>query len=247
MPAKLYVVHGSHPCAVVARAMDMKGVPYDVVELLPPLHAALQQLRFGARTVPGLRLESGQKISGSRAIVRRLEELAPEPPLFPADPAARAEVERAEAWGDEVWQPMARRLVWRTFGLAPQAMVSYQDGSRLPRLPSVAVRALAPVVGGIERRMNAASVEAVRTDLRALPRHVDRVDGWLAAGVLGGSVVNAADLQVAASSRLMLTLGDVGPFFAGRPAEAHALGLFPEWPGSTPAGVFPADWLPVSA
>jgi len=31
MPAKLYVVHGSHPCATVQRALDMKAVPYDVV------------------------------------------------------------------------------------------------------------------------------------------------------------------------------------------------------------------------
>jgi hypothetical protein len=62
--------------------------------------------------------------------------------------------------------------------------------------------------------------------------------------VLGGETVNAADLQIAPTSRLMLTIGDVRPFFAGRPAEAHAMGLFGEWAGSTPAGVFPAEWLP---
>src|SRR5919201_7118457 len=101
MPARLYVVHGSHPCASVARAMDMKGFAYEVVELLPPLHAALQRVRFGSRTVPGLVLESGEKISGSRTIMRRLEELAPEPPLFPADPEALAQVEEAESWADE--------------------------------------------------------------------------------------------------------------------------------------------------
>src|SRR6188472_1490216 len=153
MPAKLYVVHGSHPCAAVARAMDMKSVPHRVVEIIPPLHAPLQRLRFGRRTVPGLVLESGEKLSGSRTIMRRLDELAPSPPLFPADPAARAEVERAEAWGEEVWQPLARRLVWRTFARAPQTMGSFQDGSRLPRLPDPAVRALAPFVGAVERRM----------------------------------------------------------------------------------------------
>ena len=72
MPAKLYVVHGSHPCATVQRALEMKAVPYRVVELLPPMHAALQRQRFGVRTVPGLTLESGEKLSGSRAIIRRL-------------------------------------------------------------------------------------------------------------------------------------------------------------------------------
>ncbi len=244
MPAKLYVVHGSHPCVAVARAMDMKGVPYEIVELLPPLHAALQRVRFGTRTVPGLVLESGEKLSGSRTIMRRLEEIAPSPSLFPADVSARAEVERAEAWGDEVWQQVARRLVWQTLTRAPNAMVSYQDGSRLPRLPAPAVRALAPVVNAAERHLNRADEGRVRADLRALPGHLDRVDGWLAAGVIGGDAVNAADLQIATTSRLMLTLGDVAPFFAGRPAEAHARGLFPDWAGSTPAGVFPAEWVP---
>jgi glutathione S-transferase len=242
MPAKLYVVHGSHPCATVARAMDMKGVPYKVVELLPPSHAAVQRVLFGARTVPGLKLESGEKVSGSRAIVRRLEELAPSPPLFPAEADARVAVERAEQWGEEVWQPMARRLLWRTFTLHPQAMKSYQAGSRYP-LPAPAVRALAPVVNAVERKLNAAEVGAVRADLRSLPGHLDRIDGWIGDGVLGGETVNAADLQIATTSRLMLTIGDLRPFFAGRPAEAHAMELFADWAGSTPPGVFPAEWL----
>ena len=242
MSAKLYVVHGSHPCATVQRALDMKAVPYKVVELLPPMHAALQRMRFGARTVPGLILDSGEKISGSRAIMRRLEELAPEPSLFPADPDALAEVHRAEEWGDEVWQPMARRLLWRTFTMHPRAMTSYQEGSRYP-MPAVAVRLMAPAVNAVERRLNAAEEGAVRADLLALPGHLDRIDAWLADGVLGGETVNAADLQIATTSRLMLTIGDVRPYFAGRPAEAHAMGLFGEWAGSTPIGVFPAEWL----
>jgi glutathione S-transferase len=242
MSAKLYVVHGSHPCATVQRALEMKAVPYKVVELLPPMHAALQRMRFGARTVPGLILDSGEKISGSRAIMRRLEELAPEPSLFPADPDALAEVHRAEEWGDEVWQPMARRLLWRTFTMHPQAMTSYQEGARYP-MPAVAVRLMAPAVNAVERRLNAAEEGAVRADLLALPGHLDRIDAWLADGVLGGETVNAADLQIATTSRLMLTIGDVRPYFAGRPAEAHAMGLFGEWAGSTPSGVFPAEWL----
>ena len=245
MPAKLYVVHGSHPCATVQRALELKAVAYKVVELPPPMHAAVQRLRFGVRTVPGLTLESGEKLSGSRAIIRRLEEIAPEPSLLPADPDERAAVERAEEWGDEVWQPMARRLLWRTFTMHPRAMTSYQEGARFP-LPALAVRALAPLVNAVERRLNGAEEGAVRADLRALPGHLDRIDRWLRDGVLGGETVNAADLQIATTSRLMLTIGDVRPYFAGRPAEPHAMGLFGEWAGSTPPGVFPAEWLSAS-
>jgi glutathione S-transferase len=242
VPIKLYVVHGSHPCAAVARALEMKGLPYDVIELLPPMHAVIQRVRFGARTVPSARLESGEKISGSRAIMRRLEELAPTPALFPADPAARAEVERAEAWGDEVWQAVARRLLWVAFAGAPRAMPSYQEHARL-RLPAPMVLAVAPVATFAERRMNGATEPAARDDLRALPGHLDRIDAWLADGVLGGATPNAADLQIAASSRLITTIGDARPFFAGRPCEQHALGLFSQWDGAIPAGVLPAEWL----
>jgi glutathione S-transferase len=242
MPAKLYVVYGSHPCATVQRALEMKAVPYSVVELPPPMHAAVQRLRFGVRTVPGLTLESGEKLSGSRAILRRLDELAPEPSLLPSDPDERVAVERAEEWGDEVWQPMARRLLWRTFTIDPRAMPSYQEGARFP-LPAPVVRALAPLVNAVERRLNGAEEDAVRADLRSMPGHLDRIDGWVRDGVLGGETVNAADLQIAPTSRLMLTIGDVRPYFAGRPAEEHAMRLFGEWPGETPAGVFPAEWL----
>lgn len=243
MPHKLHVVHGSHPCAAVERAFELKGIPYKRVEIIPPLHAALQRARYGARTVPGLQLESGERISGSRAIMRRLEELEPEPPLFPADPAERAAVEAAEAWGDEVWQPIARRLLWPSFARRPQAMASYQEGASLPALPVPVVVALAPVVTRIERALNTARDDAVQADLRALPGHLDHVDALLAEGVLGHDPPNAADLQIASTSRLLLTIGDVVPFFDGRPARDHALRVFPDWPGSLPPGVLPAPWL----
>ena len=244
MSAKLYVVHGSHPCATVQRALDMKAVPYEVVELLPPLHAALQRLRFGTRTVPGLTLESGEKLVGSRAILRRLEELAPEPVALPGRPR-RARRRRARrgvgrrglaadgaAPGVDDARPGAR---------APWSATRTARGCRASRRPPSSrwLRSSSAV----ERRLNGADEGAVRADLRSLPGHLDRIDGWLADGVLGGETVNAADLQIATTSRLMLTIGDVRPFFAGRPAEAHAMGLFARVAGSTPAGVFPAEWL----
>jgi glutathione S-transferase len=245
VPIKLYLVHGSHPSAAVARAMEMKGMSFKVVELLPPMHAAVQRVRFGSRTVPAVRLENGQRLSGSMAIMRKLEELAPEPPLFPAEPAARAEVERIERWADEVWQAVARRLLWVAFARSSRAMPSYQEHARL-RLPAAVVYAVAPFANFVERKMNDATEERARDDLRALPGHLDRIDGWLSSGVLGGEAPNAADLQIATSSRLLLTIGDVRPLFAGRPCEAHALRLFPQWDGTVPAGVFPAEWLPAA-
>jgi glutathione S-transferase len=238
----LYVVHGSHPCAAVERALELKGLPFRRVELPPPLHAPIQRLRFGRRTVPAIRLDGGEKVSGSRAILRRLEELAPEPALWPADGDRRALVERAEEWGDEVYQPIARRLLWGAMRRCPEALVSYSEGSSIP-LPKPAIRASSRAMIRGEIALNRASDGAVRADLRNLPRHLDRVDRWLAEGVIGGDRPNAADLQIATTSRLLMTIGDVAPFFAGRAAGSHARGVLGEQPGSIPRGVLPADWL----
>jgi glutathione S-transferase len=237
----LYVVHGSHPCAAVERALEMKGLAFRRIELPPPLHVPVQQVLFRARTVPAARMADGQKISGSRAIMQRLDEIAPEPRLWPADAERRALVERAEEWGDEVYQPIARRLLWGALRRCPKALVSYAEGSRIP-LPGPAIRASAPAIVRAEVRLNSASEGAVRADLRSLPRHLDRVDGWLADGVIGGPEPNAADFQIAPSIRLLMSFDDLRPFVEARPCGEMAKRVVTDFPGRTPP-IFPAEWL----
>jgi glutathione S-transferase len=242
---KLYVVHSSHPSETVKRALALKGIPYKTVELLIPTQAPLQKLRFGVRTVPALKLDGGEKVSGSRAILRKLDELVPDPPLLPADAAARGAVLEAERWGDEVLQPAVRRVLWGALKRRPDAIPSYQAASQLPRLPGPVVKLVAPSVIAIERRINGAGDAAVRADLAALPGHLDRVDAWIAAGVIGDDAApNAADLQIGASLRLLSTLGDGRSLLAGRPAAQLATAVFPDYPGDVPAGAYPAGWLP---
>jgi glutathione S-transferase len=239
MPAKLYVVHGSHPCATVEKALELKGIAYKKVEWPPPMHVPMQKMMFGRRTVPAIRFEDGEKVQGSRAILRALEARVPEPALYGGEG-----VEEAERWGDEILQPIARRLLWPTFQRSPRSMHAYQEGQRSPKLPMAAIVASAPLITRIERRMNDATDAAARADLRTLPGHLDRIDGWIAAGVLGGERPNAADLQIAPTLRLLHSIGDVRPLFAGRPAEELAFRWFERLAGETPAGVFPPDWLP---
>src|SRR3982751_6607603 len=95
---KLYSVPASHPAAAVEAALKLKGIEYKRVDL-PNLSQRLW-VRVVAKggTVPAIKLD-GQAISGSRTIMRKLDELQPEPPLFPAE--KRAAVEAAEEWGDE--------------------------------------------------------------------------------------------------------------------------------------------------
>jgi glutathione S-transferase len=46
----------------------------------------------------------GEVVFDSTRILHRLEELYPEPPLFPADPSVRAELEVFLEWFNEVWK-----------------------------------------------------------------------------------------------------------------------------------------------
>lgn len=243
---KLYIVQSSHPSEAVRKALALKGIPYKTVELLIPTHAPLMRLRFGVGSVPALKLDGGEKVSGSRAIMRKLDELVADPPLLPpeSEPEARAAVLEAERWGDEVLQPAVRRIVWAALRHRPDAIPSYQQASQLPQLPRPVVRLVAPAVIAIERAMNRAADDAVRADLRALPGLLDQVDEWILDGVLAGATEpNAADLQIAASLRLLATIGDARPLLAGRPCEALAMALFADFAGEVPAGSYPADWL----
>ncbi len=243
MPARLYVVHGSHPCATVEKALQLKGMPYRLVELPPPSHAAIMPLLFGGRTVPGVKFADGEKVLGSCRIVRAIERRVPEPRLYTGP-----EVEEAERWGDEVLQPVARHIVWPTFARHPRAMHAYQEGQRSPKLPLPVVLALAPAITRVERMLNDVTDDGViRRDLQELPGHLDRIDAWIGEGVLGGEQPNAADLQIATSIRLMHTIGDVRPLVAGRPAEELAFRWFDPLPASTPQGVLPREWIPAPA
>jgi glutathione S-transferase len=238
MGLRLYVVHGSHPCAAVEKALSMKRLSYGITEWPPPLHAPMQLALFGARTVPALKLD-GEKVSGSRAIMRRLEQLAPEPPLFPADPAARARVEEAERWGDEVFQPVARELIWVGFTHRPGTMVGYSEHSRLP-LPAPAIRAIAPAIARMGARLNRTDDGVARRALEALPGQLDKIDGWIADGTIGDPErTNAADLQITSTVRLLMTLDDVRPLIDSRPCAEVAMRLFPDADGEMPAGSLP--------
>jgi glutathione S-transferase len=93
---------------------------------------------------------------------------------------------------------------------------------------------------------NKARDESARADIAALPSQLDRIDAWIAEGLLGGEQPNAADLQIGSTIRLLLTIADVRPLIAGRPA-ARLTRYFPPMAGEVPAGVLPAEWLPAPA
>ena len=94
----------------------------------------------------------------------------------------------------------------------------------------------------LSARFNGANDENVRSDLAALPGMLQRIDDWIAEGVLGGDELNAADLQIATSLRVLMTLDDVRPAVERRPAGELALRVAPDYPGHMPP-ILPPAWL----
>lgn len=239
---KLYVLPASHPCAAVEAAMGLKQLPHKRVVLLPLMQVLVGPLRYGGTTVPGMRVD-GERLVGSRTIMRRLDELQPEPALLPppGDPL-RAQVLDAERWGDEVLQDLPRRILDVAFLRDPGAMESYAGDMPLP-LPRAALRPALPATARLMAMKNKARDDTARADLQALPRYLDKVDAWIADGLLGGEQPNAADLQIGSTIRLLETLADVRPLIADRPAAALTR-YFPAMVGEVPAGNLPGEWIP---
>jgi glutathione S-transferase len=239
--ATLYVIPGSHPSRTAMAMLERKGIRYKRVDLMPVISkGVLRAVGFPGVTVPALKLD-GNRVQGSREIGRELDRLAPEPPLYPSEPDARAAVEQAEGWGDESLQPVARRILWNALRRDRSPLASYSAGARLGIPIGLAVKTAAPIVA-LAARLNGATDEQVRADLAALPGMLQRIDDWIAVGVLGGAELNAADLQIATSVRLLITLQDLRPAIATRPAGELAMRVAPDYPGDAPP-ILPPAWL----
>jgi hypothetical protein len=64
----------------------------------------------------------------------------------------------------------------------------------------------------------------------------------IAEGTIGGPELNAADLQIGPSVRLLWCMRDIRPALEGRPAAELAERVAGRFDATLPA-VFPADWL----
>ena len=76
----------------VALALGHKGLAVEWVDVDPADRGPVRALS-GQELVPVLQLDDGEVLADSRAILRRLEADHPDPPLWPADAAARAQAD----------------------------------------------------------------------------------------------------------------------------------------------------------
>jgi glutathione S-transferase len=213
-----------------------KRVPHRVVTIMPGLHPLLVRLAgFERHTVPALEFD-GRKVQGSRAIARFLDQVAPTPPLFPAEAEPRRAVEKAERWGERVLQPVPRRL-FRHLMLTSEPARMWM-GSEILRLPATHVLQLAfmPAIRELGR-ISHADEDGVQSALEDLPGLLDRVDCLIEEGTIGAADPNAADFQILSSVRVLLEFEDLATLLERRPCAPAARLLFPDWAGPIPRGL----------
>lgn len=243
MGITLYGTPPSPPSHSVRLMLERKGLDHKMVWLLPGLWPALLRTRgFRRGTVPAMKID-GRRLQSSREISRALEELRPEPPLFPADGPLRSRVEEAERWGDEVLQDVPRRIVRWISVHRPEARVMIAREVGIP-LPRVAAWVNVPAARHLARKVDAHEEDVIRGAIAQVPEVMGHVDGLIADGVIGTDQPNAADFQLATSVRALLTVRDLDPITQGRPAAELAMRIIPSFGNDFPAGTLPAEWLP---
>lgn len=238
---KLYMFPGSNSVLTGRLMLDHKQIDYDLVTLVPGAHAFIMlALGFETMGVPALKID-GRRVQGTRAISRALDELVPDKPLFPADPARRKAVEDAERWGEDL-QNATRRIFYCAARRDHEVFRSVMLPGRAAPMRA-ALRLATPLMIRLASGAHRASDEAARDDLVVLPERLDQIDAWIADGLLDGEELNAADFQIAVNVSALLLAEDLAPFIEGRPAAALARRVVPEYAGHAPAGIVSQQWL----
>jgi glutathione S-transferase len=105
---RLYRFRYSTNVERVALALAYKGLEVESVAVDPADRSVVREVS-GQDLVPVL-IDGELVLPDSTAILEHLEERFPEPPLYPADPARRAEVRIFIDWFNRVWKAPPNRM-----------------------------------------------------------------------------------------------------------------------------------------
>lgn len=231
MKVTVFHFQGSPNCAVAHLALERKGIEARKVELPIGLHPAiLRAVGFRRGTVPAARID-GRRVQGSTEIMRALDELVREPPLFP-----NAAVEDAARWGEEVVQTVPRRIGAKLVRRSPRHARTFMPAGLVGRLPNALVAATTrPTLRFQAWRLRAGAEPELHAALRDLGPVLERVEALLREGTLSADAPTAADLQIAPQIRMLMCFDDLRPAIEARPEVARwAHAIVPEFPGHVP-------------
>jgi len=105
----------------VVRALQWKRIPFELESPRSPRDLARWNPQ--TRKMPAARIR-GERVIDSTFILRRLEELQPEPSLFSKEPAAAASQRLLEDWADESLYWLRMAILWSDPRRASDAVLS---------------------------------------------------------------------------------------------------------------------------
>jgi glutathione S-transferase len=185
-------------------ALDWKGIAHERIDYLPGPHAPQMQRLSGQLQVPVLQI-GARTIAGSAAIIDALEELRPEPALYPHDPAlCERALELQRHFDDEVG-PRVRRALFSVLLREPAYTCAIFAGRRSAPVRA-AYRALFPITKQVMgRSMSVFDARAVDEAFAATHAALDLIARSVGpSGYLIGDSFSVADLTAAANVALLV-------------------------------------------
>jgi glutathione S-transferase len=176
-------------CVKIHYALGLKGLAYEAHDTM--ISGGVSP----TGKLPVLAID-GELVCDSTAIFRRLDRLAPEPPLEPAAPAARALNHVLEDWADEC---LYRYVVYYRWAVDENVG---RTTAALFASASAPLRAVGPIVAKRQLRAKVKSfgLPASRAEVDDdFDRHLGAIDALVKQGpFVTGEAVAGADLAVAA-------------------------------------------------
>ena len=213
MTATLYAIPGSHAVRTGELMLEHKGIDFRRVNFPPGPHRVIVRLiGFPGDRVPAVKFDDGRRAQGTRELPRVLDELVPGPRLVPDDPSAL----EAERWADDVLKQWARRMVASAGARDPDALAGRGADGRLGVLLTRHERPRRTVARAVLMAFRVTK-EQLRDDRERTDEILDKVDGWIADGVLNGDELRSPDLAIASSLALVEYIVALQPELRRRP------------------------------
>lgn len=184
-------------CDKVRRILHYKRRAYETREV-PPTETLVRLRRLNpAGKVPVLE-HDGHVVSDSSAIARYLEQVFPDPPVYPVDPRERALCHVLEDWADE---SLYFFELWLRFAVRENAGEWSERITRSepPLVRQATERALPTLMRNVLKAQGLGR-KAPGAVLEELDRHLESLDAWLVDDWLVAAHLTVAD--VAAYSQL---------------------------------------------
>jgi glutathione S-transferase len=101
-PLRLYRIPFSTNVERVALALAHKGIPVEYVDV--PADDRSEVVRVSGQELVPVLVDGDRVLFDSPVVLAYVEERFPEPPLYPADPARRAEMQVFLDWFNQLWK-----------------------------------------------------------------------------------------------------------------------------------------------